>query len=76
MDTRNKSKCQVQLSDWRLLVKIIFLKPTPLFLNCNVLEEYEHHQRQIEAFSTKLEVDRQKLRRHKAEIDDLKASEV
>ncbi|POO01037.1 hypothetical protein TorRG33x02_032200 [Trema orientale] len=49
MDTRNKSECQVQLSDWRLL---------------------------IEALSTKLEVDREKLRRHKAEIDDLKASEV
>ncbi|XP_024025820.1 structural maintenance of chromosomes protein 5 [Morus notabilis] len=45
-----------------------------LCLNRNVIEEYEYRLRQIEAISTKLEADREKLRRHKAEIDELKES--
>ncbi|KAM6595068.1 hypothetical protein CsatA_002771 [Cannabis sativa] len=43
-------------------------------LNRNVLEEYEHRQRQIAALSTKLEDDKLKLQIHKEEIDQLKES--
>ncbi|XP_062115541.1 structural maintenance of chromosomes protein 5 isoform X2 [Humulus lupulus] len=43
-------------------------------LNRNVLEEYEHRQRQIAAVSTKLEADRLKLQMQKDEIEELKES--
>ncbi|KAL5827330.1 hypothetical protein ACOSQ3_019161 [Xanthoceras sorbifolium] len=43
-----------------------------LFLNQNILQEYEHRQNQIEAIGTKLEADRKELKRCLAEIDALK----
>ncbi|KAF3437342.1 hypothetical protein FNV43_RR20095 [Rhamnella rubrinervis] len=45
-----------------------------LFLNNNILEEYEHRKRQIENIATKLDADRNELTRHKAEVDGLKES--
>ncbi|CAI0404702.1 unnamed protein product, partial [Linum tenue] len=44
-----------------------------LFLNQNVLEEYEHRQLQIENMESKLEEDVEKQRRCLEEIDELKA---
>ncbi|XP_043691103.1 structural maintenance of chromosomes protein 5 isoform X3 [Telopea speciosissima] len=43
-----------------------------LFLNQNILEEYESRQRKIEAISRKLEADDMELKRCLAEIDALK----
>ncbi|GMY22549.1 structural maintenance of chromosomes protein 5 isoform X2 [Fagus crenata] len=43
-----------------------------LFLNNNILEEYEHRKHQIEALATKLEADNKELRRCLSEIDNLK----
>ncbi|TXG55854.1 hypothetical protein EZV62_017167 [Acer yangbiense] len=43
-----------------------------LFLNQNILQEYEHRQKQIEAIATKLEADQKELKRCLAEIDALK----
>ncbi|KAG2668731.1 hypothetical protein I3760_14G004700 [Carya illinoinensis] len=43
-----------------------------LFLNNNILEEYEHRKRQIEALATKLEADNEELMRCLAEVDNLK----
>ncbi|XP_042487447.1 structural maintenance of chromosomes protein 5-like isoform X2 [Macadamia integrifolia] len=43
-----------------------------LFLNQNILEEYESRQRKIEAISRKLEADDQELQRCLAEVDALK----
>ncbi|XP_062174170.1 structural maintenance of chromosomes protein 5 isoform X2 [Alnus glutinosa] len=43
-----------------------------LFLNNNILEEYEHRKRQIEALATKLAADNEELRRCLAEVDNLK----
>ncbi|KAF8398367.1 hypothetical protein HHK36_017294 [Tetracentron sinense] len=43
-----------------------------LFLNHNILEEYESRQRKIESISTKLEADEKELQRCLAEIDALK----
>ncbi|XP_015573871.1 structural maintenance of chromosomes protein 5 isoform X2 [Ricinus communis] len=45
-----------------------------LFLNHNVLEEYEHRQQKIESMTRKLEADKEELKRCLAEIDDLKES--
>ncbi|KAH9710042.1 Structural maintenance of chromosomes protein 5 [Citrus sinensis] len=42
------------------------------FLNQNILQEYEHRQRQIEDLSTKQEADKKELKRFLAEIDALK----
>ncbi|KAF3957734.1 hypothetical protein CMV_017286 [Castanea mollissima] len=43
-----------------------------LFLNNNILEEYEHRKNQIEDLAKKLEADNKELRRCLAEIDYLK----
>ncbi|KAL4600946.1 hypothetical protein ACB092_11G236600 [Castanea dentata] len=43
-----------------------------LFLNNNILEEYEHRKNQIEDIAKKLEADNKELRRCLAEIDNLK----
>ncbi|KAI9170146.1 hypothetical protein LWI28_023305 [Acer negundo] len=43
-----------------------------LFLNQNILQEYEHRQKQIEAIAAKLEADQKELKRCLAEIDALK----
>ncbi|KAK7835531.1 structural maintenance of chromosomes protein 5 [Quercus suber] len=43
-----------------------------LFLNNNILEEYEHRKNQIEDLAKKLEADNKELRRCLAEIDNLK----
>lgn len=43
-----------------------------LFLNHNILEEYEECQQKIEAISTKLEADEKELRMYLAEINALK----
>ncbi|KAG8646239.1 hypothetical protein MANES_10G136400v8 [Manihot esculenta] len=45
-----------------------------LFLNQNVLKEYEHRQEKIESIAKKLEADREELKRCLAEIDSLKES--
>ncbi|KAL0561835.1 hypothetical protein IC582_002280 [Cucumis melo] len=45
-----------------------------LFLNHNVLEEYEHRQRQINIIARKLEADKHELRKCMAEVDDLKGN--
>lgn len=45
-----------------------------LFLNQNVLEEYEHRQKKIEAITNKLETDTEALKRCLSEIDGLKES--
>ncbi|GLT36064.1 hypothetical protein SLA2020_104690 [Shorea laevis] len=45
-----------------------------LFLNQNILQEYEHRQHQIEDISTKLEADKEELERCLAEINALKES--
>ncbi|KAJ4829096.1 Structural maintenance of chromosomes protein 5 [Turnera subulata] len=45
-----------------------------LFLNQNVLQEYEHRQKKIEAINNKLETDKLELRRCLTEIDALKES--
>ncbi|KAF2293540.1 hypothetical protein GH714_002569 [Hevea brasiliensis] len=43
-----------------------------LFLNQNVLKEYEHRQERIESFAKKLGADKEELKRCLAEIDSLK----
>ncbi|XP_031264641.1 structural maintenance of chromosomes protein 5 isoform X1 [Pistacia vera] len=43
-----------------------------LFLNQNILQEYEHRQKQIEGMATKLEADKKELKRCLREIDALK----
>ncbi|KAI3984154.1 hypothetical protein MKX01_011108 [Papaver californicum] len=43
-----------------------------LFLNHNILEEYESRQQKIEAIAKKLEADEEELKRCMAEIDSLK----
>ncbi|KAB1224969.1 Structural maintenance of chromosomes protein 5 [Morella rubra] len=43
-----------------------------LFLNNNILEEYEHRKRQIEALATKLKADNEGLTRCLAEVNRLK----
>ncbi|XP_048329060.2 structural maintenance of chromosomes protein 5-like isoform X2 [Ziziphus jujuba] len=45
-----------------------------LFLNNNILAEYEHRKRQIEGIETKLDADKNELTRHKTEVDNLKQS--
>ncbi|OVA00848.1 RecF/RecN/SMC [Macleaya cordata] len=45
-----------------------------LFLNHNILEEYENRQRKIEAIAMKLESDDKELKRCLAEIDNLKGN--
>ncbi|KAA8515642.1 hypothetical protein F0562_018747 [Nyssa sinensis] len=45
-----------------------------LFLNHNILEEYERLQRQTQAISTKLEADEEELKGRIAEIDAIKES--
>ncbi|XP_050212137.1 structural maintenance of chromosomes protein 5 isoform X2 [Mercurialis annua] len=45
-----------------------------LFLNQNVLEEYEHRQKKIESMGKKLEADKEELKKCLAEIDALKSS--
>ncbi|XP_044488999.1 structural maintenance of chromosomes protein 5 isoform X2 [Mangifera indica] len=45
-----------------------------LFLNQNILQEYEHRQKQIEGMDRKLEADKKELKRCLREIDALKAN--
>lgn len=45
-----------------------------LFLNQNILQEYEHRQCQIESVTRKLEADKKELRRCVAEVEALKES--
>ncbi|XP_057458731.1 structural maintenance of chromosomes protein 5 isoform X2 [Lotus japonicus] len=43
-----------------------------LFVNHNILEQYEHRQRQIEDLAAKLEADKNECRRCLAELDNIK----
>ncbi|KAJ7982247.1 structural maintenance of chromosomes 5 [Quillaja saponaria] len=45
-----------------------------LFLNHNILEEYEDRQRQVESLSAKLEADKKQLSRCLSEVDSLKGN--